>query len=72
MCSEIPDAADKKLGSRRCTFHEHAKQEQIIVSLSCRSAESPLPNIFARTCRRVYGHMPDIECSQVLLASVIC
>ena len=41
-------------------------------SLSCRSADSSLPNIFARTCGRVSGHMPDIGSSKVLLASLIC
>ena len=41
-------------------------------SLSCRSAESSLRNTFARTCGRVYGHMPDIECLKLLLASFTC
>ena len=72
LCSEISDADQTKMVLRRCISHDHAKQERILDSLSCRSAENSLPKIFARTCGRVYGHMPYTESLNVLLASVIC
>ena len=72
LCSENPDAAHTEMRSRGCTFREHAKLERIIHSVSCRSAESSLPNILARTCGRTHGHMPGIGCLKLLLPSVSC
>ena len=50
-----------KIGIGALHLSRTCKQERIIVSLSCRSAKSSLPNIFAHTCGRVYGHMQNYQ-----------